>query len=622
MLALSIAGTLAILLATSNAGGLENIDHVIFFMQENLAFDHYFGTMAGVRGFKDPNVLQGSSGKPIWYQPTNKTSTGFLLPWWLSQDQGYAESNQCSVGGSNGWEPNHKAWSNGTIEGWATMNTPYSWGHFRGSDLPVHFNFSETWTIGDMYAEAVIGPTWPNRLIYNSGTINVPGALPGQYEVNGGFSLDNSDTVGCETASGVKYSCFPYNWTTTPEYLEAADIDWFVFQDKDNFGTNMYADFTVYRDDPDSELNEKANSFTGLEAFFNRAANGSLPAVTFIYGPAELSEHPPYMPKDGAWFQRKLIDAVARSPKYPRTALFITYDETGGYGDHVPPFTAPRGTGSEWVKDPLNANVEVPWGPGFRVPFYVISPWTRGGNVFSEPADHHSHILFLEEWAKAKYGKDITHTNVSPWRRDHMSNLVNVFDFDNPDYSSPVLMDADTPESNGQLDGWTGTSTCQAKYNNRKPPVPSGNQSESDALWTEQGFKQLRGALTEGRYLVFQAEESGSCVSRNGDDLQLHTCGQDYGSKALRYIVHQVGDAFSDLFTLQQVDNGKYIGLDGHPTVDRLSAVQHTISYERGRGYTVYSQGDDSYWCENGTGQLKFCQSPAYFKLFSVTYDD
>lgn len=82
------------------------------------------------------------------------------------------------------------------------------------------------------------------------------------------------------------------------------------------------------------------------------------------------------------------------------------------------------------LADPETPTDYVPSGPGFRVPFYVVSPWTRGGNVFTEPSDHNSQIMFLEQWAKA-IGKEFTSAEMSPWRRSHMSNLVNMFDFSN-----------------------------------------------------------------------------------------------------------------------------------------------------------------------------------------------
>lgn len=100
-----------------------------------------------------------------------------------------------------------------------------------------------------------------------------------------------------------------------------------MFQDKDNFDDNPLAWFKQFQDVPSSStLAQKGLAFLGLEAFYEAAANGTLPEISFIVGPAELSEHPPYMPKDGAWLQKKVVDAVLKSPKYSSTLLMISYD--------------------------------------------------------------------------------------------------------------------------------------------------------------------------------------------------------------------------------------------------------------------------------------------------------
>jgi phospholipase C len=81
-----------------------------------------------------------------------------------------------------------------------------------------------------------------------------------------------------------------------------------------------------------------------------------------------------------------------------------------------------------WTHDDLAARLML---AGFRVPFYMISPWTRGNRVFTERADHNSHILFVEEWLKARGYQNITTGEMVSWRREHMSNLVSALDFDN-----------------------------------------------------------------------------------------------------------------------------------------------------------------------------------------------
>jgi phospholipase C len=127
----------------------------------------------------------------------------------------------------------------------------------------------------------------------------------------------------------------------------------------------------------------------------------------------------------------------------------LSYDETGGWGDHVVPYTSPNGTEGEWIIDPYDTDFGlVPMGPGtnssgkslyfkctdivlgFRLPFYIVSPFTRGGNVFTEHADHNSQIMFIEKWLASK-GFNVETEQMPAWRRQHMSDLTKAFDFEN-----------------------------------------------------------------------------------------------------------------------------------------------------------------------------------------------
>lgn len=163
--------------AAANAYSLADIDHVVLFMQENRAFDHYFGTLAGVRGFSDPNALI-NSGVPVWKQNVNSTLTpnaDYLQPWYINYEGGkWIEATQCMDAGSNSWQANHGALNGGLNNEWAVKNTPYSLGYYTRSDIPVHYGIADGWTIGDMYQEAVIASTSPNRATWISGTITDP----------------------------------------------------------------------------------------------------------------------------------------------------------------------------------------------------------------------------------------------------------------------------------------------------------------------------------------------------------------------------------------------------------------------------------------------------------------
>jgi phospholipase C len=127
--------------------------------------------------------------------------------------------------------------------------------------------------------------------------------------------------------------------------------------------------FTQYQNaGPDDPLTKYGNSYPGLDKFYSDAEAGNLPQVSWIVGPAELSEHVPYLPRDGAWLQKKVVDSVVHGAAYNSTVVMISYDgmsiltsdcnqklfngrisETGGWGDHVTPFHSPPGTAGEWL---------------------------------------------------------------------------------------------------------------------------------------------------------------------------------------------------------------------------------------------------------------------------------
>ena len=132
------------------------------------------------------------------------------------------------------------------------------------------------------------------------------------------------DSIGCKKP---RVNCFPFTWKTIPEYWQEAGVKWQLYQDPDNFEDNSLAYFVQYQKaSKDSELRKRGNSYLGLKRFYEDAAEGKLPEISIIVGPAELAEHMPYLPSDGAWLQKQVVDAVTHSPRYNETALFISYD--------------------------------------------------------------------------------------------------------------------------------------------------------------------------------------------------------------------------------------------------------------------------------------------------------
>lgn len=645
---------------TKTTGTIQDLDHVVLFMQENRAFDHYFGSMAGVRGFKDPNVQVNPDGKSVYYQklaPDQSPAATYLLPWYINYlGGGYTMGTQCMLAGSNGWQANHAALNSGLNNHWAINNTVYSWGHYKRADVPVQFAIADSWTTGDMYSEGVIGSTNPNRVTWVSGSINVPGGP--QAPDQGGPYTDNYETPGCESEVGgsPKVNCYPLKWKTFPEYMQDAGVDWQVYQESlslnGNFDDNDLAYFQAFQQaNASSPLAQRGLSFLGFDTFVQQAANGTLPMVSYIIGPAQLSEHPPYSPQDGGWFQRYIVDAITSSPKYSRTALIISYDETGGWGDHVTPITSPPGTAGEWMTDPYDTSLgSVPAGPGYRLPFYIVSPWTAGGNVFTEHADHNSQLMFLEKWLAAK-GKSVQTTQINSWRRQHMSDLTHMFDFAHPNYTVPNLPNVPSPHtgSNGLYDG---SMHCEETYPGLQQPVPPyGTQTEANSLITETGFKRVRGYLTEGRYLVFEngnmaltspvgpkttsssssvvwlptAAAASSSNSTNStattaskNSLYASNAAPDHSTLNQRFVIHTTAAPPVSTFKISNSDSSAWIQPDLTLTSNNGTAAVFTIAdLGNGQGHTLQTNGKYLTISRN-TVTLGKTSTP--FKVFSVTY--
>ncbi|KAK4552522.1 hypothetical protein LTR86_010366 [Recurvomyces mirabilis] len=556
---------------------------------------------------------------------SNATNT--LQPWYLNYLGGtWPDATGCMGAGSNSWQAMHEAYNGGLTNQWAAKNTPYD--KCLGSSS--HHTLTHIKDGASATSSAKIFPYIGTLLKagLSSGTVNNPGA-PNNPDGIGGMILDNSATPGCEKPH---LNCYPFTWKTIPEYWQAANVSWQVYQDADNFEDNMLAYFQQYQavdNDTSNPLTKYGNSYPGLDKFYADAKAGTLPMISYIVGPAELSEHAPYLPSDGGWLINQVVDAVTTGASYKDTVLMISYDEVGGYGDHVTPFHAPAGTAGEWIDDPYGLVGETPVGPGFRIPFFMISPWTRGGHVFTEHADHGSQIMFVEQWLEALGYNNIQSKELPPWRREHMSNLVNAFDFDNPDYSLPNVAQAPTPLRDlsqpeptdgliGALSGnYIGAAKCQSTYSNSQPPVPYGpdNANANMSALTEEGFKQVRGALTEGRYLNF--EFGGWALSNVDNFVSVTKATSQHNDIRQRWILHQQGDGNSKMFTISSALNGQYIGSGLTLVKQSSSAEQFTITYlGNGKGYTMAKS--------NGQLLQQLLQTIASFtgglQIFSVTY--
>jgi phospholipase C len=420
---------------------LRDIKHVVLLMQENRSFDHYFGTLAGVRGFGDPEALQLADGKSVFYQPDVVNPSGYLLPFRLDTRKSSAQKIPST---NHAWAVQHEAWNGGKMDQWLAAHRkadgphgPYCMGYYAREDIPFQFALAEAFTICDTYHSSVLGPTWPNRMFWMTGTIDPEG-------LHGGPILSNVAPAG------------GYTWTTYAERLEQAGVSWKVYQQKDNYGCNMLETFKVFREaGKGTPLYTKAME-PGTEGQFEHdAKHDRLPAVSWIIPTGYQSEHPDYMPADGAAFVASKIDAIAANPDvWAKTVFILNYDENDGIFDHVAPPVPPPDTAHEFVGG-------LPIGGGFRVPCIIVSPWTAGGWVCSQPFDHTSVLQFLEHFT------GVREPNISDWRRSTFGDMTSAFRFRQAKSKRPRL-----PDARGAL--------IRARYETAllpKPVLPSAQQA-------------------------------------------------------------------------------------------------------------------------------------------------
>jgi phospholipase C len=409
-------------------GGLNDIKKVVIFIQENRSFDHYFGSYRGVRGLAD------HSRAFLQPDPANVTDppVGTLLPFHLDTSKTNAA---CTHDISHDWVPQHQSWNKSAMNQFVSSRLPIdgnyaalTMGYYTRTDLPLYYALADGFTICDNYFCSVFGPTDPNRLYTMAASVDPDGS-------HGGPLLETLTTNRQAFFGRLTY-------TTMPEQLQAMGITWKVYSSPDsNLENNVLWYFKNFQN-PASPLHQNAFLPSYPASFVTEALAGILPQVSWVLAPLVNSEHPPAPSAFGEDEVFTILNALtANSAQWSETVLFVTYDENGGFFDHVPPVTAPPGTPGEYitatpVPDPTvvgNPPILGPIGLGFRVPLLIISPFSRGGFVSSHRFDHTSLLRFLE----TRFGAEVP--NLSAWRRSVVGDLTSAFNFAAPDQTIPSL---------------------------------------------------------------------------------------------------------------------------------------------------------------------------------------
>jgi phospholipase C len=410
---------------------LSDIEHVVFLIQENRSFDHYFGAYRGVRGFADPRApkLADGSGLPVFAQPGYPAAGfgGHLYPFRLDAGRG----GSCVHDITHEWGPQHRSWNGGRMDGFVLEHTAQegvangavTMGHYTRGDLPYYYALADAFTLCDGYHCSVIGPSDPNHAYIVSGTIDPDGR-------HGGPLIANRPSFGAP----------PLSWTTMPEQLRARGVTWKVYAaDTGNAPAITDTPFPMFKQySSDSELHARGIAPVFPSDFQRDVNAGALPQVTWIYANIQQSAHPPFPVGWDEFTTDHVLRTLSADPAlWAETVVFVTWDENGGFFDHAAPLTPPPGTPGEHISGQLPGAAEGISGPvglGFRVPLLIVSPFTRGGLVCPDRFDHSSLLRFLER----RFGAEVP--NLSAWRRSVTGDLTSAFNFSaRPDGSVPAL---------------------------------------------------------------------------------------------------------------------------------------------------------------------------------------
>ncbi len=337
------------------------IDHIVIIMKENHAFDNYFGTFPGVDGLPPGVALpdgRGGNASPQWLDTT--------WTWDLPHDRG-SMLQDYDGGRNDGFAA--------TAASVSPSLANVSVGYYDGRQLGYYWTLAANYTIADHYFQSVMGPTIPNRLF----------SLAGQA---GGLTSDVIPPSGLDIS-------------TIFDQMEARGVTWRYYYSPDPRYQALPLYFPRLDANPDM-----VRQVVNMDRLPGDIGAGNLPNVTYIDPEANLSisEHPPSNVTVGETWSASVISAIMAGPQWRSTAILLTWDENGGFYDHVPPPQVDQ------------------WGYGFRVPMIVLSPYAKRGFVDTTVMDHTSILrLIADNWGLPYLTS----------REANAGDLISAFDFGN-----------------------------------------------------------------------------------------------------------------------------------------------------------------------------------------------
>ncbi|WP_062472605.1 phosphocholine-specific phospholipase C [Variovorax boronicumulans] len=502
--------------AHNKTGTIKDVEHIVILMQENRSFDHYFGMLKGVRGFGDRFGIPLPGGRSVWQQAD--ANGKLLMPYHLDQSKGNA---QRVSGTPHSWVDSQNAWDGGRLSQWPRYKTNAAMGYFKEAEVPFQFSLANAFTLCDSYHCAMHTGTDANRSFHLTGTNGA--TAQGVAYVNNEWDWLDGRAAAVNTGytwktyaerledAGVSWICYqnmPDEWGDNMlgafrQFRRANRASAYPVSSgdpnapySDSGQAVPYHAYDPVSDNPGNPLYKGiANTLPGtqpeeyLDAFRRDIKAGRLPQVSWINAPSIYCEHPgPSSPVQGAWFLQEILDALTAVPEvWSKTVLLVNFDENDGYFDHVPSPSAPSLNAdktpagkttlaaddlkAEYFTQPApegSSSQPAPdgrvFGPGPRVPMYVISPWSRGGWVNSQVFDHTSVLRFIE----ARFG--VKEPHISPFRRAVCGDLTSAFNFATPNGETLPTLTGRTTRTDA--DTLRKTQEFEADGKTKRPQVP------------------------------------------------------------------------------------------------------------------------------------------------------
>jgi phospholipase C len=376
--------------AAATPAPITKINHVVVVMQENRSYDSYFARLH-YQG-QPASEVESLAGNP---DPTGgRTIHPFL------------KTTECEVADLNhSWNGTHQEWDGGKMDGFTAANVDpanptgsRTMGYYDKGILPFYTGIANQFAVADRYFASTLTQTFPNRFYLLAGTSF--GHIRNDAPPPGGFTQ-----------------------ATVFRLLDAAHVSWKLYN-------SVFSVAQLF-----SDVQHDASHVVPISQYYTDAKNGTLPQVSFVesnpFGKVnvESDEHPPANVQVGQRFVHDVAQALVHSPNWSSAAMFLTYDEHGGFYDHVQPPAAPKPDNIAPMLKPGDTPAAFDR-YGIRVPAIVLSPYVKAHFVSHTVYDHTSILRFIE----TRFGLP-TLTN----RDAHADPMLGMFDFTTVSRPHPIL---------------------------------------------------------------------------------------------------------------------------------------------------------------------------------------